>query len=48
MCLLAAAVIELQKLNQLLGCENFRNIPAILRLIRANTAKPKKRRTNRV
>lgn len=35
---------ELQKLNRLLGCENFTSIPTLLRLIRANTAKPKKRK----
>ena len=35
---------ELQKLNRLLGCENFLDIPSLLRMIRANTAKPKKRK----
>ena len=35
---------ELKKLNQLLGCENFIAIPSILRAVRANTAKPRKKR----
>lgn len=33
---------ELQTLNTLLGCDNFRQIPEILRGIRMNTAKKKK------
>lgn len=35
---------ELKKLNWLLSCENFLQIPALLRMIRANTAKPKKQK----
>ena len=35
---------ELQKLNQLLHCQNFVNIPRKLDRISANTAKPRKRR----
>lgn len=35
---------ELQILNRLLGCANFRQVPAILRGIRANTAKPKRKK----
>lgn len=33
---------ELQVLNGLLGCSNFTAIPAVLRSIRRNTAKPRK------
>lgn len=32
---------ELQTLNRLLGCPNFTQIPATLRAIRRNTAKPR-------
>lgn len=35
---------ELQKLNRLLHCPNVIAIPEILRRIRANTAKPRKKR----
>ena len=35
---------ELQDLNRLLACPNFRAIPSLLRLIRTNTAKPRKPR----
>lgn len=35
---------ELKKLNRLLSCENFTSIPALLRMIRENTAKPKRKR----
>lgn len=34
---------ELQKLNALLGCHNFTAIPNVLRGIRRNTAKPRKK-----
>ncbi|BAQ16071.1 hypothetical protein [Methyloceanibacter caenitepidi] len=34
---------ELQKLNALLACRNFTDIPTILRGIRTNTAKPRKK-----
>lgn len=45
-CLLAVAMDirdELQKLNSLLHCHNFVVIPDILRTIRRNTTKPKKK-----
>lgn len=35
---------ELRTLNRLLSCPNFTGIPATLRRISANTAKPKKKR----
>lgn len=35
---------ELQKLNTLLNCQNFIDIPAILRTIRRNTTKPRRRK----
>lgn len=35
---------ELQKLNRLLHCSNFTDIPHILRTIRRNTAKKPRRR----
>ena len=35
---------ELKQLNRLLGCENFLDIPALLRMIRENTTKPKVKR----
>lgn len=34
---------ELQTLNRLLGCRNAVEIPSILRQIRANTKKPKRK-----
>ncbi len=33
---------ELQKLNRLLSCQNFREVPEVLRGIKRNTAKPRK------
>lgn len=39
---------ELKKLNSLLHCDNFRQVPALLRLIRANTAKPRKKKRRAV
>lgn len=36
---------ELRKLNRLLHCENFQDIPRTLRYIRSNTAKPRKVKT---
>jgi len=35
---------ELQKLNALLGCHNFVAVPSILREIRGNTRKPKRKK----
>ncbi len=35
---------ELQKLNSLLHCQNFTGIPEVLRQIRLNTHKPKRKR----
>jgi hypothetical protein len=35
---------EIQRLNSLLHCNNFTQIPHILRSIRRNTAKPRKKR----
>lgn len=35
---------ELQKLNNLLGCDNFIRIPRILTRISANTSKRRKRK----
>ena len=35
---------ELQALNRLLGCKNFTDIPEVLRAIRRNTTKPKRRK----
>ena len=35
---------ELQKLNRLLGCQNFIEIPTILREIRRNTTKKKRKK----
>lgn len=35
---------ELQTLNRLLACPNFIAIPQVLRSIRRNTAKPRKRK----
>jgi hypothetical protein len=35
---------ELKKLNALLACPNFTDIPHILRVIRKNTTKPRKRK----
>lgn len=35
---------ELKALNQLLNCRNFIGIPATLRTIARNTAKPRKRK----
>lgn len=35
---------ELQKLNRLLHCSNFLEIPRILRTIRHNTTKPRRRK----
>ncbi len=32
---------ELQELNRVFACQNFQEIPHILRKIRANTSKPK-------
>ena len=34
---------ELQKLNHLLGCQNFIDVPRILRGIEVNTKKPKRK-----
>jgi len=34
---------ELQRLNRLLQCQNFRRIPFVLRSIRQNTSKPRKK-----
>jgi len=31
---------EIQKLNRILGCANFLEVPHVLRAIRRNTAKP--------
>jgi hypothetical protein len=36
---------ELKRLNALLYCGNFQNIPSILRRIRANTTKRRRRKT---
>jgi hypothetical protein len=36
---------ELQRLNALLSCPNFVQIPQVLRAIRANTARPRRRRS---
>lgn len=36
---------ELQTLNRLLGCQNFTDVPNILRAIQYNTKKPRKRKT---
>ena len=36
---------ELVKLNALLHCPNFTGMPAVLRQVRANTSKPKRRKT---
>lgn len=33
---------ELRQLNRLLGCQNFIEMPAMLRAIKRNTAKPRK------
>jgi len=38
---------ELQTLNRLLGCHNFVEFPSILRSIRDNTAKPKRRKVSK-
>ena len=35
---------ELKKLNRLMGCENFVAIPRILRDIKRNTTKPRRKR----
>lgn len=35
---------ELQTLNRLLSCENFLQIPRVLRAIRSNTSKPRKKK----
>jgi hypothetical protein len=39
---------ELKRLNALLHCSNFQDIPARLSAIRRNTAKPRKRRLRKV
>lgn len=39
---------ELQKLNTLLGCHNFVSVPSILREIRSNTHKPKRKKRKKV
>lgn len=36
---------ELQKLNAVFSCHNFQQIPGVLRGIRRNTAKPKRRKS---
>lgn len=38
---------ELKKLNSLLGCRNFTEIPTTLRAIRRNTTKPRKRKSTK-
>lgn len=35
---------ELQKLNAVFACHNFQQVPAVLRQIRANTSKPKRKK----
>lgn len=35
---------ELKQLNRTIGCPNFVQVPAVLRSIRRNTAKPRKKR----
>lgn len=35
---------ELQTLNRIFQCQNFLEIPRVLRAIRRNTAKPRKRK----
>jgi hypothetical protein len=35
---------ELRRLNTLLHCSNFIDMPRVLRQVRANTAKPRKKR----
>lgn len=38
---------ELQRLNALLHCHNFVGIPTVLRSIRRNTTKPRKRKVSK-
>lgn len=38
---------ELQALNRVLSCPNFVEIPQLLRLIRKNTTKPRRRRVKK-
>lgn len=35
---------ELKKINRLLHCPNFQDIPALLRGVKRNTTKPKKKK----
>lgn len=38
---------ELQRLNAVFACQNFLDVPKVLRAIKTNTRKPKRRRTRR-
>lgn len=38
---------ELKQLNRVFACPNFQGIPQVLRRIRANTTKPKRRKATK-